>query len=270
MVTKFAPLTLALCVASLRLASCQTSFDDDYSVNDLDDYQIYERGYDTFEDDAIDQTYFDPYIGDYDDPYGDSLLQDLAVLKDCQIAADGSPSFNAARVLWYSTPHQDWDITNGSTPQEEDILMWGGFGGGEDRPQQVKTAWHLAAEFMSNFTLTGPEYLEVDGATVSCVDGSEADEVNPPAQQRPKSSLLTDEEQDAQYRAVINAARQNADVSSGLNSGFIVLFVFAGLAIVVVLPFMIAKKKGMRRAPGDAKGGISLSNLFGGKAAHSN
>ena len=32
--------------------------------------------------------------------------------------------------------------------------MWGGFGGGEDRPQQVKTAWHLAAEFMSNFTLT--------------------------------------------------------------------------------------------------------------------
>lgn len=316
MVTKFAPLTLALGVASLRLILCQTSFDDDYSVNDLDDYQIYERGYDTFEDDAIDQTYFDPYVGDYDDPYGGNLLQDLAVLKDCQIAADGSPTFNgskpcdiqilgvdkfapglaggmdgvykvltcengrplykrdtpdkaAARVLWYSTPHQDWDITNGSTPQEEDILMWGGFGGREDRPQQVKTAWHLAAEFMSNFTLTGPEYLEVD-ATISCVDGSEADEVNPPVQQRPKSSLLTDEEQDAQYRAVINAARQNADVSSGLNSGLIVLFVFAGLAIVVVLPFMIAKKRGMRRAPGDGKGGISLSNLFGGKAAHSN
>lgn len=32
--------------------------------------------------------------------------------------------------------------------------MWGGFGGREDRPQQVKSAWHLAAEFMSNFTLT--------------------------------------------------------------------------------------------------------------------
>jgi hypothetical protein len=52
--------------------------------------------------------------------------------------------------------------------------------------------------------------------------------------------------------------------------GLIVLFVFAGLAIVVVLPFMIAKKRGMRRVPGDSKGGISLSNLFGGKAAHSN
>ena len=30
--------------------------------------------------------------------------------------------------------------------------------------------------------MQGPEYLEVDGATVSCVDGSEADEVNPPGQ----------------------------------------------------------------------------------------
>lgn len=37
-------------------------------------------------------------------------------------------------------------------------------------------------------------------------------------QQRPISSLLTDEEQDAQYRAVITAARRNADVSGGLNS----------------------------------------------------
>ena len=34
----------------------------------------------------------------------------------------------------------------------------------------------------------------------------------------PKSSLLTDEEQDAQYRAVYDAARANADVSSGVNS----------------------------------------------------
>ena len=32
--------------------------------------------------------------------------------------------------------------------------MWGCFVGREDRPQQVKSAWHLAAEFMSNFTLT--------------------------------------------------------------------------------------------------------------------
>lgn len=32
--------------------------------------------------------------------------------------------------------------------------MWGGFGGKESRPQQIKSSWHLAAEFMPNFTLT--------------------------------------------------------------------------------------------------------------------
>ena len=43
--------------------------------------------------------------------------------------------------------------------------------------------------------------------------------VNPAGAVRlPKSSLLTDEEQDAQYRAVYDAARANADVSSGVNS----------------------------------------------------
>lgn len=52
--------------------------------------------------------------------------------------------------------------------------------------------------------------------------------------------------------------------------GLIVLFVAVGLAIVVGLPFMLAKKRGMRRAPGDSKGGISLATLFGGKSAHSN
>ena len=94
MVARFAPLPLAICLAGLRLILCQTSFGDDYTVNDLDDYQIYERGYDTFEDEAIDNTYFNPYAGDYDDPYGDSILQDFAVIQDCQIAADGSATFN--------------------------------------------------------------------------------------------------------------------------------------------------------------------------------
>ncbi len=98
MVTKFAPLPLAICFAGLHLILCQTTFDDDYSVNDLDDYQIYERGYDTFEDEAIDQTYFDPYVGEYDDPYGDSILADLVVKQDCQVAADGSATFNGMRL----------------------------------------------------------------------------------------------------------------------------------------------------------------------------
>lgn len=38
------------------------------------------------------------------------------------------------------------------------------------------------------------------------------------AKQEPQGSLLTDEEQDAQYRAVVQQARANANVSSGVNS----------------------------------------------------
>ena len=53
-----------------------------------------------------------------------------------------------------------------------------------------------------------------------------------------------------------------------LLQGLIVLFVAVGLAIVVVLPFMIARRRGGRRAPGDK--GISLATFFGGKASHSN
>lgn len=48
------------------------------------------------------------------------------------------------------------------------------------------------------------------------------------------------------------------------------MFVGAGLGIVVGLPFMIAKKNGMRRGPGDK--GISLTTFkefFSGKQAHS-
>lgn len=36
---------------------------------------------------------------------------------------------------------------------QDDILMWGGYGGKETRPQYVFTNWSLAAEFMPNFTL---------------------------------------------------------------------------------------------------------------------
>ena len=50
--------------------------------------------------------------------------------------------------------------------------------------------------------------------------------------------------------------------------GLIFLFVVVGLAIVIGLPFMIARRQGMRRAPGDK--GISLATFFGGKQSHSN
>lgn len=53
------------------------------------------------------------------------------------------------RVLWYSAEFRDWDLANGTTPKEDDILMFGGNGGRETRPEYVTDAWAIAAEFLT-------------------------------------------------------------------------------------------------------------------------
>ena len=101
MVKNFALVYGVICAASFHFASCQF---DDYNINDLDEYQIYEGGYDAIEDASIDKTYFDPYAGEYDDPYSDSVFDDMLEVKDCQIAADGTATFNGVHkspVMWY-------------------------------------------------------------------------------------------------------------------------------------------------------------------------
>ena len=91
MVVKLAPLTVIACVASAYYVSCQYP---DYTGDDLDEYEIYENGYDAVENNAVDSTYFDPYTGEYDETYGDSIVGKVSDVKDCQMELDGSPSFN--------------------------------------------------------------------------------------------------------------------------------------------------------------------------------
>ena len=91
MVLKFAPLTIVACVTSAYLVSCQFA---DYNGDGLDEYEIYENGYDAIENKAVGSTYFDPYTGEYDETYGGSFLGKIPDIKDCQIAVDGSASFN--------------------------------------------------------------------------------------------------------------------------------------------------------------------------------
>ncbi|KAL3141724.1 hypothetical protein ABBQ32_004406 [Trebouxia sp. C0010 RCD-2024] len=173
------------------------------------------------------------------------------------------------RVLWYSSMHRDWDFTNGSTPKEDDILLWGGFAGKETRPQEVHEAWHLASDFMPDFNpAKSPEYAKVN-ITVGCVEGSKEEDSRPaPAEQKWKP-LLTDTEQDEQYWAVINQGRQDMDASGGVNSGLIIIFVATGLGIVVGLPFLIAKRRGWHKGAGD-KGMIAMfRETFFGKQGHS-
>lgn len=89
MVRKLASLTVLACVASACFVSCQFA---DY--NDLDDYQIYENGYNAVEDLAIGNTYFDPYTGEYDETYGDGILAPLPEINDCHITVNGTAAFN--------------------------------------------------------------------------------------------------------------------------------------------------------------------------------
>lgn len=91
MVVRFAPLTVFACVASAYLVSCQFAH---YIGDDLDEYEIYEHGYDAVEHNAIDSTYFDPYTGEYDGTYGDTMFRKAPIVKDCQTGPGGSPSFN--------------------------------------------------------------------------------------------------------------------------------------------------------------------------------
>ena len=91
MVVKPAPLTVLACVANAYLVSCQFF---DYNGHDLDEYEMYEHGYDAVEHNAVGSKYFEPYIGEYDETYGDSFVRKTPHVKDCQIGLDGSPSFN--------------------------------------------------------------------------------------------------------------------------------------------------------------------------------
>lgn len=101
LVNNLAPLTVFTCLASAYLVSCQFA---DYIGDDLDEYEIYENGYDAIEHNAIGSTYFDPYTGDYDETYGDSFVGKTPDVKDCQLQLDGSPSFNGEHHACQTLP----------------------------------------------------------------------------------------------------------------------------------------------------------------------
>lgn len=94
MIYKSALLGLVFTLCGITVASCASLYDDDYSIGELDDYQIVEKGYD-YEDELRDKTWFNPYTNDYDDPYGDAIDElPTSKVDDCQLAADGKPTFS--------------------------------------------------------------------------------------------------------------------------------------------------------------------------------
>lgn len=82
---------------------------------------------------------------------------------------DKSPA-GEARVLWYSTGFGDWDISNGTAPNEAEILMYGGDTQHAVVPLFVD-GWHLGADLNSDANGMGDDdYFPVE-AKVACADG---------------------------------------------------------------------------------------------------
>lgn len=199
----------------------------------------------------------------------DKLLENLAGGLDGTYAVwsceNGRPLYKRKdspvgqdRVLWYSAQYRDWDVTNGSIAQEDDILLFGGGGGRESRPQYVQNEWSLATEFIKDY-IGADDYKPID-LTLVCADGSQT--VMPAQQKFGKTPLLVDDEMEAQYKKVYKRAMQGNDSSAQINLGLVTLFVMIGLGIVFGLPYLVARNRRMRKERGSRQEPSALSNIL--------
>jgi len=74
------------------------------------------------------------------------------------------------RVLWYSNSFGDWDISKGTTPNEAEILMYGGEVEHASVPLFVSN-WHLGADLAANSSMGIDDYMPVSLA-IKCADGT--------------------------------------------------------------------------------------------------
>eukprot|EP00884_Botryococcus_braunii_P016135 jgi/Botrbrau1/3204/Bobra.37_2s0034.1 len=111
------------------------------------------------------------------------------------------------RVIWYSSEFGNWDLTNGSVPSIEYILIYGGSRESwENRPQLVESGWSLSTANLKDYN-GDEDYTAID-LTMVCADGSKTD-IKVEDRYGKKPMLLTEEEADAQYRTVYaRAARK--------------------------------------------------------------
>lgn len=153
------------------------------------------------------------------------------------------------RVLWYSTGFGDWDVSNGSVPNEKEILMYGGDTQHAVVPLFVDT-WHLGADLKSDSNMGDDDYFPVPDAKVTCADGKVYDEPEPEhnaaLQQKFSGPVLTDDEMEAKYRFVYEKYGKRPDPNPTVNVSFIVLLVMLGLVTVLAIPYLLVYQKDAR------------------------
>jgi hypothetical protein len=141
------------------------------------------------------------------------------------------------RVLWYSTGFGDWDISNGTVPNEAEILMYGGDTQHAVVPLFVE-GWHLGADLKSDSNMGDDDYFPVP-ATVACADGKVYQEPKVNAALDRAGPVLTDDEIEAKYRFVYEKYGRRPDPNPTVNFSFIVLLVMIGLTTVLAIPYLL-------------------------------
>jgi iron-regulated transporter 1 len=152
------------------------------------------------------------------------------------------------RLLWYSNTYGDWDISKGATPNEDEILMYGGEADHEPTPLFIKS-WFLGADLMTkkDVNLGEDDYAPVK-LTLKCADGKvfKEPQKDSKAQALLKASgpVLTDEEIEDKYRYIYEKYGRRPEPSPTVNFSFVVMLVMIGLSIVLAIPYVMLRKKG--------------------------
>eukprot|EP00884_Botryococcus_braunii_P000617 jgi/Botrbrau1/10556/Bobra.0343s0005.1 len=255
-------------------AGYDTPYDYEDDEGNYVDYPGGDEEYgDYFFDDMDDEYYEDCRLGEDGKPVfngtkpcdvkvegADKVLKDLPGgidgVYEVTTCENGRPMYSRKtkkageeRVIWYSSEFGDWDLTNGSVPSNEYIIIYGGSRESwENRPQLVESGWSLSTANLKDYN-GDEDYTAID-LTMVCADGSKTD-IKVEDRYGKKPMLLTEEEADAQYRTVYTRAARKRS-SAEVNLGMVTLFVMIGLGIVFGLPFMVARNRRMRKRPGGA------------------
>eukprot|EP01026_Neomeris_dumetosa_P063112 TRINITY_DN598_c0_g1_i1.p1 TRINITY_DN598_c0_g1~~TRINITY_DN598_c0_g1_i1.p1 ORF type:complete len:499 (+),score=99.49 TRINITY_DN598_c0_g1_i1:236-1732(+) len=165
------------------------------------------------------------------------------------------------RVLWFHDVYQDWNINPGKEPSEMEIIINGGQGLSEERPNFVGEKGWLIAEklvtdkkgevskedqeeleqqafFYDYYDEVKLDFMNID-LKVTCDDGRELN--RPERSQMSQQPLLTDEEMEWQYRGIYEKYSRKQRPQQ-INFALVVVVVFAGMGVVFGIPFLMARK----------------------------
>ncbi|PNH03424.1 hypothetical protein TSOC_010515 [Tetrabaena socialis] len=137
------------------------------------------------------------------------------------------------RVLWYSSIFGDWDVSEGSQPEEDKILMYGGEMEHAAVPLFVGS-WHLGSDSQWDPDELGEDEYRPVSVKVSCADGKVYE---PSVYSQMTGPVLTAEEIEAKYRHIYGEYKL-AEPSPTVNPTLMVLLVMACMVMVTALPLL--------------------------------